>query len=205
MLPKGFKQVLEDRLTSINGDRREALDKLGQHIAERIKVNKEAVVKFVCTHNSRRSQLAEFMLDVLARDRGYNVIALSAGTESTAFNPRMVTAITSLGFEIEKYGHETNPLYIYKASGDDYYYYSKKYDEDIIPYEDTIIVTVCGDANENCPVIPGSFTRMHIGYVDPKASDNSPQEAETYSQKVLEIGSEMLYIINHMEDYKTMT
>lgn len=199
MLPKGFLVELEAQIALISDERKAVLNVLIKHMNERMSAKNVAIVKFICTHNSRRSQLAEFMLDVLSREAGHPVKAISAGTESTAFNPRMVKAITSYGFEIEKFGNEANPLYIYKAGLDDYYYYSKKYNEDIIHYDDPIIVTVCGDAEQNCPVIPGTFTRQHVGYEDPKASDNTNTEAQVYRDKVLEIGGQMLYVVKKLK------
>jgi len=191
---KPFLSRLEEQSKDISSARREDLDKLAAIITEDL-VKGDSVVKFICTHNSRRSQVAEFMLDVLSREYGLKITALSAGTEATAFEPRMVNAIKNQGFPLIEYGNKPNPLYIYRIKNDDLYYFSKRYDEQLIDYGESIIVTVCGDANENCPVIPGTLKRFHLGYEDPKKSDGSDHESETYKKKVLEIGSEILYLV----------
>jgi arsenate reductase len=190
---KRFIEKIKGNLTHISEERAGALDALATLIREDLQKG-ESVVKFICTHNSRRSQTAEFMLDILAKHYNLNITALSAGTEATAFAPSMVSALQNEGFELMEYGQQPNPLYIYRRDNNDLYYYSKKYDEQLMDYGDAIIVTVCGDAHENCPVIPGTLKRFHLGYIDPKKSDGTPQEAETYTNKVLEIGTEMLYL-----------
>ena len=135
------------------------------------------------------------MLDIMARKFELNITALSAGTEATAFEPRMVNAIQNEGFELLEYGQKPNPLYIYRVNNEDLYYFSKRYDEQLIDYGKSIVVTVCGDADENCPVIPGTIKRYHLGYNDPKQFDGTSKESEAYAHKVLEIGSEMLYLV----------
>ena len=185
-------------MIGLTNDRKEQIKPLIDTIKSSLSSHQSATVQFICTHNSRRSQTAEFLLDILAREYGLNITALSAGTEATAFNPRMVTAITSYGFQLLEYGHDKNPLYIYSVEHDDLYYYSKRYDEELIPIGQRIIVTVCGDAEENCPIIPGTFKRLHLGYTDPKHSDGTASEADTYRAKVLEIGVEMLYLVKEL-------
>lgn len=179
----------------LSAERKEILQPLIAAIKASLDSDKEAIVQFICTHNSRRSQTAEFLLDVFSREYNLNLTALSAGTESTAFNSRMVDAIQSFGFDLLEYGDDRNPLYIYKIKNDDLYYYSKRYDEELIAFDKKIVVTVCGDAEENCPLIPGTFKRLHLGYIDPKHADNTDQETEVYQNKVQEIGLEMLHIV----------
>ena len=106
----------------------------------------------------------------------------------------MIKALSSFGFVIDKFGRDENPLYIYQIGSLDLYYYSKTYDDNLAKVDKQIIVTVCQSANENCPVIPGTFERFHIGYEDPKYSDNTAEESQVYKDKVVEIGAEMYYL-----------
>ncbi len=204
MISEQFISLLKTRSLDINSERKELLDKLVDIIHSSLKETNQAVVKFICTHNSRRSQAAEFLLDVLARENKLNILALSAGTEYTAFNINMVEALREFGFELIEFGDKKNPLYIYSIGVDDLYYYSKTYDDKLNQVESPIIVTVCGDANENCPVIPGTYERIHVGYKDPKSSDGTAHQEETYKNKVLEIGSEMYYLIDRLKRLVTV-
>ena len=194
MKERDFLNSLDLRYENISDERKKELQALSSGINDAIKTNGQATVKFICTHNSRRSQAAEFLLDVLARKKSLPILSLSGGTEYTAFYPTMVEAIQTFGFEILKYRHDKNPLYIYRVKNNDLYYFSKVYNNDIIKVEDPIIVTVCHSAKENCPIIPGTYKRFHIGYEDPKYSDGSKEELDVYKKKVLEIGTEMAYL-----------
>lgn len=198
MAVKKFISELAESSEKIPNSRKEALEPLITTIGSSLKTHDKTIVQFICTHNSRRSQTAEFFLDIFAREYKLNITALSAGTESTAFNPRMVEAIRSFGFELIKYGDDRNPLYIYGLINNELYYYSKRYDEELIEFDKKIVVTVCGDANENCPIVPGTFERLHLGYKDPKFSDNTSEEEKVYKAKVIEIGNEMLYVVQQL-------
>ncbi len=196
-----FIELIKTKVSEPNSDRQKQLDELADVIAEDLKTRGQSTVKFICTHNSRRSQAAEFLLDVLARHYNLAIVALSAGTEATRFNQSMISALNFYGFEFIEYGLARNPLVIYSMEGQDLYYYSKAYTDKFMSDDREIIVTVCNDAAENCPIIPGTYKRLHLGYKDPKESDNTAHEAETYQAKVLEIGTEMNYLCNKLLSY----
>jgi arsenate reductase len=101
-------------------------------------------VLFLCTHNSARSQMAEGLLRALAGDR---FEAGSAGTEKTAVNPLAIRAMAERGIDIS--GHT-----------------SKRYEDVSTPAWDYLI-TVCDDANERCPFVPGLVKRLHWSFEDP--------------------------------------
>jgi arsenate reductase len=106
-------------------------------------VNKQRVL-FVCTHNSARSQMAEGLLRAMAGDR-FEV--QSAGTEKTSLHPLAIRALAERGIDIR--GHA-----------------SKVYDGLMtVPWD--YVITVCDDANERCPICPGSMTRLHWSFEDP--------------------------------------
>lgn len=101
-------------------------------------------VLFLCTHNSARSQMAEGLLRSMAGDR---FEAGSAGTEKTSVNPLAVRAMAELGIDISSHT-------------------SKRY-EDLMPPAWDYVITVCDDANERCPIVPGSVKRLHWSFEDP--------------------------------------
>src|SRR5260221_415962 len=89
-------------------------------------------VLFLCTHNSARSQMAESFLRGLAGDR---FEAGRAGTEKTSVNPLAIRVMAERGVDL---GAHASKLYADVASeGGDY------------------LITVCDDANERCPWVPG--------------------------------------------------
>ena len=110
-------------------------------------------VLFLCTHNSARSQMAEGFLRAMAGDRFESG---SAGTEKTSVNPLAIRAMAELGIDL---GGHTSKLYADVASGAwDY------------------LITVCDDANERCPWVPGSVKRLHWSFPDPSRATGSEEE-----------------------------
>lgn len=117
-------------------------------------------VLFLCTHNSARSQMAEGLLRALAGDR---FEAGSAGTEKTAVNPLAIRAMAEKNIDIS---HHT----------------SKRY-EDVIPPPWDYLITVCDDANERCPHVPGSVKRLHWSFEDPsRATGDETKRLEVFRQ-----------------------
>jgi arsenate reductase len=110
-------------------------------------------VLFLCTHNSARSQMAEGFLRAMAGDR---FEAGSAGTEKTSVNPLAIGVMAELGIDL---GGHTSKLYADVASGAwDY------------------LITVCDDANERCPWVPGSVKRLHWSFPDPSRATGTEEE-----------------------------
>ena len=110
-------------------------------------------VLFLCTHNSARSQMAEGFLRAMAGDR-FEVG--SAGTEKTSVNPLAIRTMAERGIDL---GGHTSKLYSDVASeGWDY------------------LITVCDDANERCPWVPGSVQRLHWSFPDPSRATGSEEE-----------------------------
>jgi arsenate reductase len=101
-------------------------------------------VLFLCTHNSARSQMAEGLLRHLGGGR-FDVF--SAGTTATRVRPEAVEAMRELGIDIS--GHVSKDLGPFVAQAFD------------------LVITVCDDANESCPVFPNARRRWHWSIEDP--------------------------------------
>ena len=115
-------------------------------------------VLFLCTHNSARSQMAEGLLQQLGGER---FEARSAGTEATRVRPLAITAMAELGIDIS--GHESKTLDRYLSQ----------------PFD--LVITVCDEANEACPIFPGAKQRWHWSFPDPsKATGTEEQQLATY-------------------------
>lgn len=183
---------------SITNSRKEELKELAELIMQDRESFGHSKLIFVCTHNSRRSQLSEIWFRAAAWHYGIDKIsAFSGGTESTAFNHRMVAAIKRAGFLVEKIEDGDNPVYRIPLSEHDSQaqnMFSKKYDHPFNPDSAFIAVMVCGQADQDCPFVPGASARMALPYEDPKHSDNTPEESAVYDAKVREIGREILYL-----------
>lgn len=56
-------------------------------------------------------------------------------------------------------------------------------------------VMTCSHADENCPFIPGAEVRIPLNYEDPKTFDKTPEEAEKYDERSIQIGAELFYVL----------
>lgn len=103
-------------------------------------------VLFLCTHNSARSQMAEGLLRALAGDR-FEVH--SAGTEATHVRPEAIAAMREVGIDISGQSSKTLERYLHADL--------------------TWLITVCDQAREACPVMPGVRNQLHWSVEDPAA------------------------------------
>jgi arsenate reductase len=104
-------------------------------------------VLILCTGNSARSQMAE---GLLRHDGGERFEVQSAGTVSSFVRPQAIEAMREIGIDIS--GHR-----------------SKSVDE-FLGQEFDFVITVCDNANENCPVFPAKTKRIHWSFDDPAES-----------------------------------
>ena len=189
-----LRATVEQRLTEIDGvsaQRRAALAPLAEFVSERFDTGQPARLVFICTHNSRRSHMAQLWAQVAAAVFSVpSVETFSGGTEATAFNPRAVAALRRAGFLIQPFTDGKNPIYeVSFAPGmEPMQVFSKTLDAaPINPTEGFAAVMTCSDADRACPAVPGAAARIVIPYDDPKASDGSGREAAAYEERCAQI------------------
>ncbi len=118
-------------------------------------MNKSNVL-FLCTGNSARSQMGEALLRHLAADR-YEVF--SAGLEPKGINPYTIRVMDEVGIDIR----EQTSDYVGNLGGKRYYSY---------------IITVCSDADENCPsaIVAMGREKLHWPFDDPAAATGDDED-----------------------------
>jgi protein-tyrosine-phosphatase len=123
-------------------------------------MNRPLSVLFLCTHNSARSILAEALLNHLGGGRFAGYSAGSSPRAGGHPNPLALRTLRDAGID-------TTGLR------------SKSWDEFLGPQAPPIdlVITVCGNAGEICPVFPGAPARAHWGYDDPSAGE-APDEVK---------------------------
>ena len=114
---------------------------------------KKPLIYFICTGNSCRSQMAEGWGRHLFGDR---IDFASAGIEAHGLNPRAVQSMAEAGIDISH--HQSSLI-----------------DQDLLMQAD-FAITLCGDANDRCPVTPPSVRRLHWGFEDPARATGSEEE-----------------------------
>ena len=165
--------------------RKEGLERIARFVGDARSAGRPARLVFICTHNSRRSHMAQSWAQAAAAYVGIDGIeAFSGGTEVTAFAPRAVAALERAGFRIERTIPGNNPVYEvrYRESGPAIRAFSKLYHERPNPSEEFCAVMTCSHADAGCPVVSGASERVAIPYDDPKASDGTGQETAAWGR-----------------------
>jgi arsenate reductase len=176
----------------VSKKRKVLLDGLAIYLVEKLKERGEAKLNFICTHNSRRSQLSQVWGQALADYFKLPIKCYSGGVEVTAFNPRAVATLREDGFEVKVNGLE-NPHYSFVFGENQLVTFSKLYDDPVNPESEFAAVMTCDHADENCPFIPGADIRIPIRFEDPKVFDNTPLESKKYLERSRQIGAELFY------------
>jgi arsenate reductase len=111
---------------------------------------------FLCTGNSCRSQIAEGWAKELKGFRRYWLQVQSAGIEAHGKNPRAIAVMQEVGIDISS--QESTKL------------------TDAMLAEADYLVTVCGHADEHCPVVPKGTQKEHWPLDDPAKAAGTEEE-----------------------------
>ncbi len=118
-------------------------------------------IYFLCTGNSCRSQMAEGWAQKYLGDR-WNVY--SAGIEAHGLNPKAVQAMNEIGIDISGQTSDIiDPALLNSAD---------------------LVVTLCGDAADKCPITPPHVRREHWGFDDPAKAKGTEEEKWSVFQRV---------------------
>jgi len=190
-------EYLESVPAEIPAERRAVLDPLADYIAQKHQSGAVARLVFICTHNSRRSHFGQVWAQVAAHLYGVAPVeCYSGGTETTACNPRTVAALERAGIRAQRITDGDNPVFLlqYAPGVNPVAAFSKTYDQPPNPTSGFAAVMTCSHAEENCPFVSGAEKRFSVMYDDPKAADDTPEEAATYDARCRQIAAEMLYL-----------
>jgi arsenate reductase len=187
---------------SISSERKEILQNLIDYIQSKVDFKETVRINFICTHNSRRSHLSQVWAQTMATYFGIeNVFCYSGGTEATALFPMAAKTLENSGFQIQTLSEGKNPVYTIKYAENEHPIigFSKKLDDDFNPKKGFVAIMTCDSANEACPFVPGAEKRIPIMFLDPKAFDNTPQQAEKYQERSVQIATEMLFVFSNVK------
>ena len=186
---------------TIPKERKETLRPFLEFIQEKVQSDQEIRINFICTHNSRRSHLSQVWAQTLAYHCNIqNVFCYSGGTEATALFPMAAETLRNSGFEINMLSEGKNPVYSIKYAENQHPIigFSKKFDDPFNPTSGFAAILTCSQADEGCPFIAGAEKRFPITFEDPKAFDNTPQQAEKYKERSLQIATELFYVFSQI-------
>jgi arsenate reductase len=187
---------------SISAERKIILQPLIDFIQTKTTNQQQIRLNLICTHNSRRSHLSQVWAQAAAAHYTVkNVFCYSGGTEATALFPMAAKTLAQSGFRIKTIAAGNNPIYVIKYAENEppVIGFSKTYDDDFNPQSEFAAVLTCSQADSGCPFIAGAEKRIPIPFDDPKAFDNTPQQAEKYLERSLQIAAEMCYIFSQIK------
>ncbi len=138
-------------------------------------------VLFLCTGNSCRSQMAQGWAKHLKKD---SIEAYSAGIEVHGLNPNAVTVMAEVGIDIS--GQKSQNVSEFNDIKFDY------------------VVTVCGHANENCPIFKGDAKVIHVGFDDPPALAKNAESSEEALDCYRRVRDEIGEFIDSLPDALTL-
>ena len=117
-------------------------------------------VLFLCTANAARSQMAA---GIVKHDFGDRIETYSAGTNPKGVSRLAIMVLDEIGIDISR---ETSD-------------HLDKYSDMQFDY----VITLCDNANENCPLFFGGVNRMHMGFPDPPHSnDPTPENLQKFRE-----------------------
>jgi arsenate reductase (thioredoxin) len=187
---------------SISDERKIVLQPLVNFIQGKTNNGQEIRLNLICTHNSRRSHLSQVWAQTAAAHYGItNVFCYSGGTEATAMFPMAAQTLAKQGFQIKTIAEGSNPIYAikYSANAHPIIGFSKTFDNDFNPQSEFAAILTCSSADQGCPFIAGAEVRIPITFEDPKAFDNTPQQAEKYEERSVQIATEMFYVFSQIK------
>ncbi|SHG73991.1 arsenate reductase [Flavobacterium fluvii] len=189
-------------LESISDKRKVVLQSLVDFIQGKASNQQEIRLNLICTHNSRRSHLSQVWAQTAAAHYGVkNVFCYSGGTEATAMFPMAAKTLVKQGFQIKTIALGNNPVYAIKYAENEHPVigFSKTFDDDFNPQSEFAAILTCSSADKGCPFIAGAEVRIPITFEDPKAFDNTPQQAKKYEERSLQIATEMFYVFSQIK------
>ncbi len=100
------------KLNAIPSHRINVLEDIAANLRINNNLNIKSKLNFICTHNSRRSQLCQVWSDTMSRYYGFtNILSYSGGTEITQVNKNIINTLIETGFSIKKNKNLSNPIY----------------------------------------------------------------------------------------------
>ena len=198
---RGYAREVAASAAEISAERQDVLRQVAETIQQPLAVGTRVNLTFICTHNSRRSHLGQIWAQVAATLYGIpagQVRTFSGGTEVTACNLRTVRALRRTGLSVvEAEANAGNPVYLVQFAEQEppLRAFSKVYHRDGNPSENFLALMCCSDADDKCPIVTGATNRFALYYLDPKNSDDTPQEDACYDERCRQIAIEMFFMM----------
>ena len=186
----------------ISNERKETLKSLVDYIQLKRSKNETIRLNFICTHNSRRSHLAQIWAQTMSFHFGLqNVFSYSGGTQEKAIYSKVIETLKIQGFDVNCISNNENSIYAIKYDENEapIICFSKQYNHDFNPKKHYAAILTCNSADDACPIVFGADVRVPIKYEDPKVHDGTDLANLKYIERSLEIGNEMCWVFSQIK------
>lgn len=197
-----YIKKIELDFEKISESRKIILIQLTNYLLSKGKNKQNTNLIFICTHNSRRSHLAQIWAATGISYYGLkNIRTFSGGTSITEFNKRAINVLKKVGYNINN-PTGNNPHYRVSFSKNirPLECFSKKYDSLFNPRKKFAIIMTCSNAEKSCPFIPKAEERIFLPYNDPKLFDGTSDEEKYYEKSCEKIAIEMLFVMKSLKE-----
>lgn len=197
VLPRIERTIAQLVIGDVSNARRDVLAPLVDFVSEKRIAGKMINLNFICTHNSRRSHLSQAWAQAIGTYFHMpHLFCYSGGTEATAVYPQALATLCESGFESSVLSKGGNPVYglRYSPAQHPLIAFSKVFDHPFNPASSYAAVLTCNEADKGCPYIAGADVRVAVPFNDPKVFDGTPAMAEKYTERSLEIATELKYV-----------
>ncbi|MBC8111544.1 MAG: hypothetical protein H7Y04_10830, partial [Verrucomicrobia bacterium] len=178
--------------------RRLILHDIATYVINNFLENQFSNLLFVCTHNSRRSQLCQVWGQIAAFHYDLPLVkCFSGGLETENVSEKILQTLEHAGFHVDN--PETQNVYnpqhkVYYSTEFDYIsLFSKPYNDAGNPKNNFCTVMNCTPSGEKYQQIDGSKLNVSLIYQNPKDNDDKPDETQVYKQISYKVSLEMFY------------
>jgi len=176
--------------------RRNLLLQIAESIAREYTKNEIVNINFICSDNSRESQLCQAWAFLAAHHYGLNIHSFSGGLEVSSFHRNTIKTLqkTGFSFQLEDFAHQ-NPKYSvsYSDSRNSIIVFSKLYDNSANK-EPFIAITTSKKAEEHCPLISNAIQCYYLPLNELKSSDGTDEQEANYLAISEKVATEIGYI-----------
>lgn len=162
------------------GNRTKLLGELRTYVADQLSRSGRVCLHFICTHNSRRSQLSQAWSHVWAHHFSLPLHAYSSGMEVTEVHANVLKALETDGLQIRRLKTEEGIRYLLEEGKEYLPLYSKRTKGVRTVCPSFAAIMTCSEADTDCPFVPGAAIRIPLWYNDPKEYDHDDKALEGY-------------------------
>ena len=187
--------------SQVPSERAAVLQGLAHQVKARLDQGHPVELRFICTHNSRRSHFAQIWAQVIAEhNKMHGITFSSAGAEITALNQQVVQTLIRQGFEIPIPEQKPNPHYEiqYADNRASILAFSKNLQDESLLKSNFIAIMTCSEADQGCPFVPGALSRVALPFEDPKIADGTAEEEKVYLERSIQIAREMKLLFQYI-------